>query len=320
MLARTSSRARSCSRYRTGLFPMRLGLGGPVGVVVARSARRDPARRAATSPGRSAGRSAASSCASTPSFEAVMRACADPKRPHGWIDESFVAAYCELHRLGWAHSIETWHDGELVGGLYGVAIGGLFAGESMFHRATRRLEGRAREHGRAARCGWRGSSSTCSGSRPTSSRSGAVAMPRAEYAAPAGGGPRATGADLARAAPRVPVGWRAVALSPEEARVLGCLLEKERTTPDAYPLSLNALVVRVQPVDEPIAGRALQRDDRRDRAGRAAGAELRAARRVPRQPGDQVPPRARRGAGRSVRPSSRCSACSCSAARRPPAS
>jgi leucyl/phenylalanyl-tRNA--protein transferase len=69
-------------------------------------------------------------------FTAVMRACADPKRPHGWIDESFVDAYTELHRLGWAHSIETWHDDELVGGLYGVGIGGLFAGESMFHHAT----------------------------------------------------------------------------------------------------------------------------------------------------------------------------------------
>jgi leucyl/phenylalanyl-tRNA--protein transferase len=65
-----------------------------------------------------------------------MRACADPVRPHGWIDDSFVDAYVALHQLGWAHSIETWHDGELVGGLYGVSIGGLFAGESMFHRAT----------------------------------------------------------------------------------------------------------------------------------------------------------------------------------------
>jgi leucyl/phenylalanyl-tRNA--protein transferase len=69
-------------------------------------------------------------------FEAVMRACADPARPHGWIDESFVTAYCRLHELGWGHSVETWRDGELVGGLYGLRIGGLFAGESMFHRAT----------------------------------------------------------------------------------------------------------------------------------------------------------------------------------------
>jgi leucyl/phenylalanyl-tRNA---protein transferase len=69
-------------------------------------------------------------------FEAVMRGCADPRRPHGWIDESFVTAYTLLHELGWAHSVETWHGGELVGGLYGLRIGGLFAGESMFHRMT----------------------------------------------------------------------------------------------------------------------------------------------------------------------------------------
>jgi leucyl/phenylalanyl-tRNA--protein transferase len=69
-------------------------------------------------------------------FEAVMRGCADPSRPHGWIDESFVDAYVRLHQLGWGHSVETWQAGELVGGLYGLRIGGLFAGESMFHRVT----------------------------------------------------------------------------------------------------------------------------------------------------------------------------------------
>ena len=69
-------------------------------------------------------------------FEAVMRACADPGRPHGWIDESFVVAYTRLHALGWAHTVEAWHDDELVGGLYGLRIGGFFAGESMFHRVT----------------------------------------------------------------------------------------------------------------------------------------------------------------------------------------
>lgn len=69
-------------------------------------------------------------------FADVMRACADPRRPHGWISAEFHEAYGELHRLGWAHSVETWSpDGTLAGGLYGVAIGGLFAGESMFHRA-----------------------------------------------------------------------------------------------------------------------------------------------------------------------------------------
>ena len=74
-------------------------------------------------------------------FETVMRACADPRRPSGWIDEPFVAAYSLLHKLGWTHSVETWTRGddgrdELAGGLYGIAIGGLFAGESMFHRRT----------------------------------------------------------------------------------------------------------------------------------------------------------------------------------------
>ncbi len=69
-------------------------------------------------------------------FEAVMRACGDPRRPHGWIDESFVDAYCRLHELGWAHSVETWIGDELVGGLYGVRIRGFFAGESMFHSVT----------------------------------------------------------------------------------------------------------------------------------------------------------------------------------------
>ena len=69
-------------------------------------------------------------------FEEVIEGCADPRRPWGWIDRGVVAAYTELHRLGWAHSVEAWRGGELVGGLYGVAIGGLFAGESMFYRAT----------------------------------------------------------------------------------------------------------------------------------------------------------------------------------------
>lgn len=67
-------------------------------------------------------------------FEEVVAACGDPSRPQGWITDQIAQAYLELHRLGWAHSVETWRDGELVGGLYGVAIGGLFAGESMFHR------------------------------------------------------------------------------------------------------------------------------------------------------------------------------------------
>lgn len=67
-------------------------------------------------------------------FAEVVAGCADPTRDGGWIDPDMAAAYCTLHDLGWAHSVEAWQDGELVGGLYGVAIGGLFAGESMFHR------------------------------------------------------------------------------------------------------------------------------------------------------------------------------------------
>lgn len=67
-------------------------------------------------------------------FAGVIRACAEIPRAHGWIDERFIAAYCRLHEMGWAHSVECWRDGRLVGGLYGVEIGGLFAGESMFHR------------------------------------------------------------------------------------------------------------------------------------------------------------------------------------------
>lgn len=67
-------------------------------------------------------------------FAQVVSACADPRRPQGWITSEVAEAYVELHRLGWAHSVEAWREGRLVGGLYGVAIGGLFAGESMFHR------------------------------------------------------------------------------------------------------------------------------------------------------------------------------------------
>jgi leucyl/phenylalanyl-tRNA--protein transferase len=69
------------------------------------------------------------------SFTEVIDACADRRRPGGWITPEIRDAYVELHRLGWAHSVEAWSrdDRTLCGGLYGVAIGGLFAGESMFH-------------------------------------------------------------------------------------------------------------------------------------------------------------------------------------------
>lgn len=69
-------------------------------------------------------------------FEAVVAACADPRRAGAWISEDIRRAYVRLHRLGWAHSVEVYDDGgRLVGGLYGLAVGGLFAGESMFHHA-----------------------------------------------------------------------------------------------------------------------------------------------------------------------------------------
>lgn len=71
-------------------------------------------------------------------FERVMRACAEPRDgQHGsWIDERMIAAYCDLHRTGLAHSMETWRDGALVGGLYGVTLGRMFYGESMFSRTA----------------------------------------------------------------------------------------------------------------------------------------------------------------------------------------
>jgi len=69
-------------------------------------------------------------------FEAVVDACADPSRSGRWITPSIRDAYVGLHRLGWAHSVEAWDAEGLAGGLYGVALGGLFAGESMFHRRT----------------------------------------------------------------------------------------------------------------------------------------------------------------------------------------
>jgi leucyl/phenylalanyl-tRNA--protein transferase len=67
-------------------------------------------------------------------FTEVITACADPRRTGSWINAEIAARYRDLHELGWAHSVEAWAGGELAGGLYGVAVGGLFAGESMFHR------------------------------------------------------------------------------------------------------------------------------------------------------------------------------------------
>ena len=119
--------------YSRGLFPMPLKPGGrigwwsppergvlePDGLIVHRSLRRACRRfevRVDTA------------------FAEVVDGCADPARPHGWIDAQMRAAYLRFHHAGFAHSVETWREGELVGGLYGVAVGGLFAGESMFYR------------------------------------------------------------------------------------------------------------------------------------------------------------------------------------------
>jgi leucyl/phenylalanyl-tRNA---protein transferase len=123
--------------YRSGLFPMPLGGRGPVGwwspdprailpldgLRVSRSLRRSLRRYEVR---------VDTACAD------VIDACADPRRPHGWITPDVRTAYLRLHELGWVHSVEAWdvEDGTLAGGLYGVAVGGLFAGESMFHRQT----------------------------------------------------------------------------------------------------------------------------------------------------------------------------------------
>ena len=71
-------------------------------------------------------------------FNQVIQNCAAraPGRDDTWITEEFIEAYTRLHKGGHAHSVECWQNGELVGGIYGVAVGGLFAGESMFHRAN----------------------------------------------------------------------------------------------------------------------------------------------------------------------------------------
>ena len=121
--------------YRQGLFPMpydkrriawfspaRRGIIPLDGLRVSRSLRRSMRRYEVRMDTR---------------FRAVMEACADPARKGGWINREFVDAYARLHELGWAHSVEVYDDSErLVGGLYGVRIERLFAGESMFHRAT----------------------------------------------------------------------------------------------------------------------------------------------------------------------------------------
>lgn len=120
--------------YRAGMFPMPLegcsamawwspdprGVLPPARFVPSRSLRRSIRRYETTT---------------DQAFREVVAGCADPSRPHGWITSEIADAYTRLHELGWAHSIEVWHEGELVGGMYGVGIGALFAGESKFYRA-----------------------------------------------------------------------------------------------------------------------------------------------------------------------------------------
>jgi leucyl/phenylalanyl-tRNA--protein transferase len=67
-------------------------------------------------------------------FTDTMRACQQQRSDGTWINQKLITAYTRLHELGFAHSVETWWDGELAGGLYGVSLGGAFFGESMFHR------------------------------------------------------------------------------------------------------------------------------------------------------------------------------------------
>jgi leucyl/phenylalanyl-tRNA--protein transferase len=116
-------------------------------------------------------------------FDHVIRACANPSRPDGWITAEFIAAYSRLHQLGWAHSVEVFdRAGTLAGGLYGVRIDGLFSGESMFHRqrdaskvALVALVSLMREQGmRLLDVQW------CTDHL---SSLGAIAVPRAEYLA-----------------------------------------------------------------------------------------------------------------------------------------
>jgi leucyl/phenylalanyl-tRNA--protein transferase len=121
--------------YRAGIFPMPVGPDATIGwwspdpravipldgLHVSRSLRRSLGRF---------------DVSFDQAFDRVVEGCADPSRPHGWITAEMTVAYRRLFDLGWVHSVDVWdRSGSLVGGLYGVAIGGLFAGESMFHRA-----------------------------------------------------------------------------------------------------------------------------------------------------------------------------------------
>jgi leucyl/phenylalanyl-tRNA--protein transferase len=121
--------------YRSGIFPMPIGPANDVGWWSP-----DP-RAIIPLDGLHVSRSLKKSLAKydfsfDAAFDEVVAGCADPARPHGWITDEIHQAYRRLFDLGWVHSIEVWDGaGGLAGGLYGVAVGGLFAGESMFHRA-----------------------------------------------------------------------------------------------------------------------------------------------------------------------------------------
>jgi leucyl/phenylalanyl-tRNA--protein transferase len=117
-------------------------------------------------------------------FEGVMQACAEAgaDRPSTWITDEFLRAYGELHRMGFGHSVEVWEGESLVGGLYGVALGGFFGGESMFHRrtdASKAAVGHLVERLRA------GGFALLDAQVPTPhlTRLGAIAIPRVEYLA-----------------------------------------------------------------------------------------------------------------------------------------
>lgn len=120
---------------RQGLFPMPMGRDGPMGWWSP-----DP-RAVLPLGGLRASRSMRRSCRRyevrvDTAFAEVVEGCASPERSGGWITPEIRAAYEDLHHLGWAHSVEAWDGDGLAGGLYGVATGGLFAGESMFQRRT----------------------------------------------------------------------------------------------------------------------------------------------------------------------------------------
>lgn len=121
--------------YRSGLFPMPVGRRGRIGWWSPNP------RGVIPLDGLRVSRSLRAACRRyevrvDTRFPEVVRRCADPRRPGGWITPDMRTAYERLFAMGWAHSVETWSlDGRLVGGLYGVAIGGLFAGESMFSAA-----------------------------------------------------------------------------------------------------------------------------------------------------------------------------------------